>query len=67
MIRIGKLVNYYGGIWVKKGEGDEIGRCFMGLDVMGLDDYDGIRWEEISLTLYHHLLLHNKKQIPPSK
>ena len=32
---------------------------------MGLDDYNGIRWEEIDILLYHHLLKHNQKPQPP--
>jgi len=50
--RIGKISNYYGGLWVK-----QEGRRYY----FSIENYAGDEWEEISETLYNELLKHNKK------
>jgi hypothetical protein len=49
MKRIGKIENYYGGLYVKEVENKYY---------WTIEDYFGNKWEEISETLYNELLKH---------
>ena len=51
MKRIGKISNYYGGLFIKK-EYDKYFWC--------IENYDGEDWEEISKELYNNLKKHGK-------
>lgn len=53
-MEIGNIGNYYGGLQVKE-ENDKY--------YWGIENWDGIEWEEISKHLYTQLLKHNKKKV----
>lgn len=51
MKRIGKIGNYYGGLFVK----EEDGKFYW-----AIENWDGFEWEEITKTLYLELLPHGE-------